>query len=67
MMEYRKERTIFGEGKLVKHTDGKALPIFKEKIEAIKKTREWFTEELKKLGFKVLPSSANFVFASPKT
>lgn len=40
---------------------------FKEKIEAIKKTREWFTEELKKLGFKVLPSSANFVFASPKT
>ncbi len=34
LMEYRKERTIFGEGKLIKHTDGKALPIFKEKIEA---------------------------------
>ena len=40
---------------------------FKEKVEAIKKTREWFTEELKKLGFRVLPSSANFVFASPRT
>ncbi len=40
---------------------------FKEKVEAIKKTREWFTEELKKLGFRVLPSSANFVFASPGT
>ncbi len=40
---------------------------FKEKVEAIKKTREWFTEELKNLGFKVLPSSANFVFASPGT
>lgn len=40
---------------------------FKEKVKAIKKTREWFTEELKKLGFRVLPSSANFVFASPRT
>jgi histidinol-phosphate aminotransferase len=40
---------------------------FKEKVEAIKKTREWFTEELKALGFRVLPSGANFVFASPST
>ena len=35
-----------------------------QKINAeIAKTRDWFTEELKKLGFDVIPSKANFVFA----
>jgi histidinol-phosphate aminotransferase len=29
----------------------------------IAKTRDWFAEELKKLGFDVIPSKANFVFA----
>lgn len=28
-------------------------------------TREWFTAELKKIGYSVIPSAANFVFASP--
>jgi histidinol-phosphate aminotransferase len=28
-------------------------------------TREWFTEELIKIGYQVIPSSGNFVFASP--
>ncbi|SBW10916.1 putative oxidoreductase, Fe-S subunit [uncultured Eubacteriales bacterium] len=32
--EYRGHGSIFGVAKLVKHTDGKALPIFKEKIES---------------------------------
>lgn len=31
----------------------------------IMETRAWTEEELKKLGFRVLPSQANFLFASP--
>jgi len=37
---------------------------FENVISKVKDTRGWFAEELTKLGFKVLPSSANFVFAS---
>ncbi len=36
---------------------------FKETVQKVINTREWFTEEAKKLGFRVLPSSSNFVFA----
>lgn len=36
---------------------------FKKNCEAIKANRAWTVEELKKLGFSVLDSSANFVFA----
>ena len=38
---------------------------FRKTVGLIKETREWFSEELKKLGFTVLDSSTNFVFASP--
>lgn len=38
---------------------------FNETIKHVKCTREWFSKELEKNGFKVLESSANFVFASP--
>ena len=38
---------------------------FRECIRKIVETREWFTEKLESLGFRVLPSKANFVFASP--
>ncbi len=34
-------------------------------IERICATREWFSAELAKLGYSVIPSSANYVFASP--
>ena len=34
-----------------------------ENCEKIVKTREYATEELRKLGFEVLPSKANFIFA----
>ncbi len=37
---------------------------FKETISKVVSTRKWFSEELKRLGFSVLPSSTNFVFAS---
>ena len=36
---------------------------FEECCSRVIKTREWFTAELKRLGFEVLPSKANFVFA----
>ncbi len=38
---------------------------FRETISKIINTREWFVKELEELGYEVLPSSANFVFASP--
>ncbi|HJV34598.1 histidinol-phosphate transaminase [Geomonas sp.] len=34
-------------------------------VARIKETREWFTAELVKLGYHVIPSSANYVFATP--
>ena len=37
---------------------------FKATVQKIINTRNWFSDELKKLGFRVLDSSANFVFAS---
>jgi len=38
---------------------------FKECRDKIIATREWTTNELEKLGFNVLPSQANFLFAQP--
>ncbi len=38
---------------------------FRESVEKIKTTRDRFTEEIRTMGFTVLPSSANFVFAAP--
>jgi histidinol-phosphate aminotransferase len=37
----------------------------RECVEKVVKTREFFTEELEKLGWDVIPSQANFVFAKP--
>lgn len=36
---------------------------YREKCDAIQKTRTWTVEQLGGLGFQVLPSSANFIFA----
>jgi histidinol-phosphate aminotransferase len=38
---------------------------FKACRDKIIATREWTTAELEKLGFRVLPSQANFIFAQP--
>ncbi|MCM2359273.1 MAG: histidinol-phosphate transaminase [Geobacteraceae bacterium] len=38
---------------------------FRECIRKIRTTRGWFTGELDKLGYQVIPSMGNFVFASP--
>ncbi|HKL48440.1 MAG TPA: aminotransferase class I/II-fold pyridoxal phosphate-dependent enzyme, partial [Desulfuromonadales bacterium] len=36
-----------------------------DNTERIRETRRWFTEQLKDLGYEVIPSQANFVFTSP--
>jgi len=38
---------------------------FRESCRRIIETREWFTAELTAIGYSVIPSQANFVFASP--
>ena len=38
-------------------------PYFRACCDAVQRSREWLSEELKALGFAVLPSKANFVFA----
>jgi histidinol-phosphate aminotransferase len=38
---------------------------FKECIEKIRATRDWFSDQLRTIGFEVIPSQGNFVFASP--
>lgn len=38
---------------------------FREQCRQICITRKWFTDELKNLGYEVIPSQGNFVFASP--
>ncbi len=38
---------------------------FRESCRRIIETRDWFTAELLKLGYSVIPSQGNFVFASP--
>lgn len=40
-----------------------AEPYYQEKCAAIKETRAWTTQQLEALGFEVLPSCTNFVFA----
>lgn len=38
---------------------------FRESCRKIIETREWFTTELARIGYQVIPSQGNFVFASP--
>jgi histidinol-phosphate aminotransferase len=38
---------------------------FRNCIKQICATREWFSAELKRLGYRVIPSSANYIFVSP--
>ena len=38
---------------------------FRDCIEKIRTTRDWFAGQLAALGFEVIPSQGNFVFASP--
>lgn len=38
---------------------------FREQLSKVRATRERFTSSLRALGFRVLPSESNFVFASP--
>lgn len=43
----------------------KDQPYFSECTRRICETREWFSAELVKIGYAVIPSRGNFVFASP--
>lgn len=36
-----------------------------ENVAKIRKTREWFSNELRQLDYRVVPSQANFIFATP--
>ena len=38
---------------------------FQECVRKIKETRGWFSSELEKIGYHVIPSSGNYVFATP--
>ncbi len=38
---------------------------FRDCVRRIRETREWFGQELRLLGWEVIPSHTNFVFASP--
>lgn len=40
---------------------------YKRNAATIRENRQWLTAELEKLGFSVLPSSANFIFAQHKS
>ena len=40
-------------------------PYFRESCRRIIETRGWFTAELIKIGYSVIPSQGNFVFATP--
>jgi histidinol-phosphate aminotransferase len=40
-------------------------PYFRERTRQICATREWFATELRKIGYTVIPSQGNFVFATP--
>ncbi len=37
----------------------------REAVRRIRETRAWFTRELEAIGYRVIPSQANFVFAAP--
>ena len=36
-----------------------------ENLAKIRKTREWFSAEMRQIGYRVIPSQANFIFATP--
>ena len=38
---------------------------FRDCVRKIRETREWFCDGLRRIGYQVIPSEANFVFASP--
>jgi histidinol-phosphate aminotransferase len=38
---------------------------FQDCVKRICSTRQWFSSEIKKLGYQVIPSSANYLFATP--
>ncbi len=38
---------------------------FRKRVRELCATREWFSSELKSIGYSVIPSQGNFVFASP--
>jgi histidinol-phosphate aminotransferase len=43
----------------------KDQPYLQECCRKIRATREWFSAELRKLGYEVIPSQGNYVFATP--
>lgn len=58
--------TINSLSQIIATASAKDTDYFNECIDKIKNSREWTVNELNKLGFETLPSSANFIFTTNK-
>jgi histidinol-phosphate aminotransferase len=61
----RDSYNVNGLGQIAAEATLDDLPYYRANFKKIIATREWLSRELTKLGFRVLPSRTNFIFARP--